>query len=570
MIGRREVIKFGAGGAIGTALTPLPWKLLDDTSIWSQNWSWIPPVPRGEVKTKESRCTLCPAGCAVRARCVGGTPVGLGPAEAGGALCPAGFAAHAAAYHPRRVRPLHDREQLLSKVAATVKQTNGHVAILDLGPRRAMAALLSQAAQASGKALYLRMPDREEASLDVLATMLGRKPGTLGIDLEHTRTLISFGAPVLEGWAVPGRVMNRWRSGEMKVVQIEARQSRTALAATRWIPSAPGRETSVTLEQIAPQAPAVAVGGGDAAWGWFDDSELRAIARLNIELGAIGSEGGVVAREPLPWGRTPPGDFTAVDDHSIGALLIDASRAFEATPWPLIRRKLTSDAIIVVFGYKEDAFTDHAIFVLPVSAPFESSEDVETPPLAAEPFYAAAPALIDSPLVRETPIDYVNAILGTSTTSMDDTIKQRTAAFAEMKTSKRLTLKPPALRAETQTVPPATTAPLTLVVHGPRGFAGDETSPMMTKLYQESGLYTTSAIARICPATALAFKLESGKPAVIQTPSGSAVRTVLFDPAVMPGVIEVASGPAPGDITEICTDGSQRNWRAVPVNVRRA
>jgi hypothetical protein len=568
MMGRREVVKFAAGGAAGTVLTPVPWKLLDDVAIWSQNWSWIPPVPRGELSIKDSRCTLCPAGCAVRARCVGDRAIGL-EASNGGVLCAAGFGAHAVAYHPRRLRALPDRDRTMANIRNAVRQSSGKVAILDLGPRRALSALLAEAAQSAG-AIYARMPDREEASLDALARIIGREPGTLGIDLEHTRTLISFGAPVLEGWAVPGRVMQRWRSGELRVVQIEARQSRTALAAAQWIPVEPGRETAVNLQQIAPEAPAVAVGGGDPAWGLFDEPELQTIARLNLELKALGREGGIVPRAPLPWGRTPAVDFAAVPDRSIQVLLLDASRAFETTPWPLVQRKLAARATVVVFAYKEDGFTRHADFVLPVTAPFESIDDVETPPLSAQPFYAVAPPLIGTPVVRETPVDYVNAILATTTATVEDTIKQRVAEFEAWKPERPRRLTAPSKLQDVPPRAPEPAAPLTLLVHGPRGSSGDETSPLLSKLYQESGLFTTSAIARLNPETARRFNLENNKPVTIETPYGSTVRIALFDPAVAPGTLEVASGPGPNDIAEICTDGARRNWRAVPAGVRRA
>jgi menaquinone reductase, molybdopterin-binding-like subunit len=71
---RRDFFKFAGGSALGLALTPVPWTLLNDTAKWSQNGSWIPRPPAGEIHTKFTTCTLCPAGCGVRARCVGDSP----------------------------------------------------------------------------------------------------------------------------------------------------------------------------------------------------------------------------------------------------------------------------------------------------------------------------------------------------------------------------------------------------------------------------------------------------------------------------------------------------------------
>ena len=65
---RRDLLVWSAGAAAGLVVTPVPWKLLDDVSIWSQNWPWIPQPARGPVEVKQSFCTLCPNGCGLRVR----------------------------------------------------------------------------------------------------------------------------------------------------------------------------------------------------------------------------------------------------------------------------------------------------------------------------------------------------------------------------------------------------------------------------------------------------------------------------------------------------------------------
>lgn len=546
MIGRRDIIKFTAGSAVGTALTPIPWKLLDDTAIWSQNWGWIPKVPQGEITAKASTCTLCPAGCALNAECVAGRAVGVKPS--GPALCPAGFGAHTAPYHPRRVT---SRRPVPERVTAALKK--GPVAILDLGPRgRAVASLYAQ----SGAALY-RLPDTDEAFLNVLAAKLGREPGSLGLDLEHTRTLISFGAPVLEDWVAPARVAPRWRSGDLKIIQIEPRQSRTALAADRWIPA-----LSTTEDFESAEKPAVAVGNIDP----------EALADLNLKLGAVGREGGIIARNDLPFAVEKYGDWTSVPDHSLTTLIVDSSRASGVTPWPMIARKLAGNAVVVMFAYKQDALTAHADWVLPVSAPLETLEDVATPPLAAVASYSIAPPLAPA-AVKETPIDHLNAILGTTLPSVEDTIKQRldatkqgeTLAWMDASPAKqiRAALKP---AGGGPTVQPSL-PPLALLITASR--TADKT-PFETKLDQESGLYPPATLARMNPETASALKLESNCRIEIGTRYGSVKRQVLLDPAVMPRVVEVAATPAVADVADIATDGAPGEWNIIAANVRRS
>lgn len=43
---RRDVIMLGAGVTVGLPFTPVPWKMLDDSAIWTQNWPWIPTPAR--------------------------------------------------------------------------------------------------------------------------------------------------------------------------------------------------------------------------------------------------------------------------------------------------------------------------------------------------------------------------------------------------------------------------------------------------------------------------------------------------------------------------------------------
>ena len=70
-VNRRDFLSFVVGGAAGTALSPLPWKLQDDLAIWTQMWPWTPVPEDGEVSHVASTCTLCPGGCGISVRKVG-------------------------------------------------------------------------------------------------------------------------------------------------------------------------------------------------------------------------------------------------------------------------------------------------------------------------------------------------------------------------------------------------------------------------------------------------------------------------------------------------------------------
>ena len=57
-VSRRDLLIGSAGVTAGLIFTPVPWKLLGDVSIWTQNWPWIPQPAHGPVETKQSVCTL--------------------------------------------------------------------------------------------------------------------------------------------------------------------------------------------------------------------------------------------------------------------------------------------------------------------------------------------------------------------------------------------------------------------------------------------------------------------------------------------------------------------------------
>src|SRR5512135_89539 len=103
---RRDVLWGLGGGLAGAVLTPVPWKLLDDTAVWTQHRRALPVPPRGPVTFRPAACTLCPAGCAVRVRCVGPRPVsvvGEGRHPLGGGACAIGLTLHHLAFHPLRL-----------------------------------------------------------------------------------------------------------------------------------------------------------------------------------------------------------------------------------------------------------------------------------------------------------------------------------------------------------------------------------------------------------------------------------------------------------------------------------
>ncbi len=394
-ITRRHLLKFVGGSAAGILLTPIPWKTLDDVAIWTQNWPWIPKPPRGEIRTRFTTCTLCPAGCGVRARCVAGRPVSLsgtgGHPVNPGTLCPVGLGGHHLPYHPLRLlqparlnpdkadeRPVPislDEAVAAMARAATEAMSAGSgqsIAILDQRPGRTLSAVYRSFLGRMKKGVYLVPETGSECGAAALRRMLKEPWGEPGIDLANTATLLSFGAPVLDGWGAPGRVAEilgrRGGNRALKLIQVEPRRSRTAAAADIWIPLKPGTEAALALglahvlvrlrlfdekavrekavdfersdgisylnliNQFAPEtvsgvtgvgadriveiarelagrSPAAVIGGGDPGGGPLGEEEETAIWGLNFLLGSVGKPGGFLPR------REVPGDPAMKTDH---------------------------------------------------------------------------------------------------------------------------------------------------------------------------------------------------------------------------------------------------------------
>lgn len=628
-IPRRTFFQFAAGGALGVIFTPVPWKVIDDIAIWSQNWSWIPVPPRGETTTRLTACTLCPAGCAVRARCVGTRPVSL--AGVNGGLCPAGLVGHHLAYDPARVRrPLRGRaactvDDALSAVRSAV-EGGGTAAILDQRPGRTASLVYRRYLAGVPGGLYLTPVGREDAGLRAIERASGSGP--LAYDLGAARAVISFGAPLIDGWGTPGRVLAA--RPNFKLIQVEPVESRTAAMADLWLPAKPGTEAAVaqalagnlSLERAAAMTglrvgdlreaarileangPAVAIGGGDPA-GPLSREEENAVAALNAALGSLGRT--IVARRetPAPAGFEKLAAETAlgeVPDGRIGALIIDESASGNPMPWGWLKRKLAPGAVVVSVASTMEGYAKHADYVLPAPVYMETAQDVSTACDSTAATLAVSPALIAPMVGAVEAADFVQKLAGRPE-NLADLLKARVEAISKAKRGTILTLadgkttpaaeladawkafeqgavwtdaatpdfKLPKLTPQVAVVQPPPTAdgfPLVLVPFGWRG-ANGPASPLYTKLYQESGVRDTAGVARINPATAQEHSVCDGGKVKVETRGGSAVMTAVLDEGVMPGVVAAAVEPGAG-VLEICNVEDRSGWRCAPARMRKA
>jgi len=219
-------MKFTCGAAAGALFSPLPWKLLDDAAIWTQNGTWIAQTPRGPVGTLLTTCTLCAAGCGVRLRRVGQNTVSVrgipGHPVNGGPLCPAGLGLAQLSHHPFRVRGAVRRDHLqtntwhpmesetafaeVGRKLAELRASGAadRVAILDLRPGRSLSALYQSFLAEAGGGRYLTLPDGRDMAAAALAELVTAPQVMPGYDFAGAGAVISFGAPLFDGWCGAG------------------------------------------------------------------------------------------------------------------------------------------------------------------------------------------------------------------------------------------------------------------------------------------------------------------------------------------------------------------------------
>ena len=468
---RRDLLVWSAGAAAGLLVTPVPWKVLDDVSIWSQNWPWIPQPARGPIEVKESFCTLCPNGCGLRVRMAAGWPVAVAGASKNpitrGALCPLAFGAHQLNWHPRRLKDVRHRGTVSSwpeaQAALAKASKEGPVVVIDGYPGRAASFMLEQFAAKHGSS-YQVVLGAESRGLLPYEIWTGVRASSLGYDLENAKTIVSFGAPLLDGWGVPGRFTRLWAEHavgtddpQLRLIQIESTLSRTAARAWEWISIREGSESAlaaglarVLIEQKLVPArgpiPAVTVFDAAAKSGVSVDQiqelartiaasrpalaissdENPSIAALNLVLGSVGTRGGVVRRAkndryPVPAKARYP--MSRKDGETWGTPTISGARAVlidASVPWDFVPQ---TDAEIFRFAAWDGA-SSMADWLLPAPGFLEDLTDVPSAPCAAVESYALAPALV-KPTADVRSAAQVLASIDSSLPSVDKIIHDR-------------------------------------------------------------------------------------------------------------------------------------------------
>jgi anaerobic selenocysteine-containing dehydrogenase len=267
-VDRRGFLKFVIGGAAGTLLTPIPWTLTDDLSIWSQNWPWIPRNISGADAYKATVSKLCPSGVGVLVRTVGGQPVrALGNPDH--PLSQGKITALAAAEVQMMYSEARLREPMLRKsdggyVEITWDEAQaileeklgnlaGKLALVSGDETGTVNEVLSAFTAKTGSALFFQMPGEAQVARRTWLDVMGGT-GQVGYDVENSDYVLAIGADILESW---GAVVNTRRAyaashphGEepsAKYVYAGPVATNTAAGADQWLPTQPGGQAALAL-----------------------------------------------------------------------------------------------------------------------------------------------------------------------------------------------------------------------------------------------------------------------------------------------------------------------------------
>ena len=349
MLDRRNILKFLLAGAAGSLLTPLPWKLLEDSAVWTQNWPWISSGLKGAVTFRRTASKLCPWGAGLLVQLVNGRPVRTLP-DPEHPLSLGGISVLAASevqlmYSPARVhtplrrgadgnlRPVSEAEALrlfteaLQKVRT--RKLPDRLMCLCGDENSSISEILSLLARSLGSEAFYFMPSELQPHAQA-----ARDAGAEGLpcyNLEDSDLIVCLGADILGAWGTVMRnnglrAASRSPDGDTAacgLVYCGPARNATALAADKWLPLKPGTEAlfllglaNLLLKNAAPPEIAAYTPELVSAATGADLAALRELAlalsrarRPLVLTGAYAGQGGsaVLARLGLAVNRLLPG-----------------------------------------------------------------------------------------------------------------------------------------------------------------------------------------------------------------------------------------------------------------------
>ena len=245
-VARRAFIQMSVGATVGILFTPTVWTALDDVSIWTQNWPWIPRLKYGEVKGVPTVSKMCDSGCAVKVRTCAGEAFGVAGNEdnplSGGGVCPLCANGVQVKNSPNRIQsPMLNgeaiswdkaKEVLAEKLAAA----GSNVAVISGDQTGTVNEVFSALLADKGSDAFYMMPCDMQAADKAWTGLMGGS-GQVGYDLEGADVVLLAGADALESWGPTVANLKAFATnGSGKFLFAGPMQTKTASVADKWVP----------------------------------------------------------------------------------------------------------------------------------------------------------------------------------------------------------------------------------------------------------------------------------------------------------------------------------------------
>ena len=236
---RRTFLQFLAGGAVGTLATPVVWQGIDDTAIWTQNFPWIPRIPKGDVEYTPVVSKFCSSFSGAKIGMIHGNPVCVSPDidnpfSLGGVSSFAGTEVQML-YSPSRIRqPMIKTESGFQPISWSegieiaskkIKEAGNSLAVLSGDDTSSVNELLCALIANQGSGNYFYMPNERQVA-QVAWEMLG------GTDIvvyqyEKSNMIVAIGANVVDSFGLPVRFVKLREKYESKLVYIGSHATNT-------------------------------------------------------------------------------------------------------------------------------------------------------------------------------------------------------------------------------------------------------------------------------------------------------------------------------------------------------
>jgi len=234
------------GATVGILFTPTVWKALDDVSIWTQNWPWIPRLKYGEAKAVPTVSKMCESGCAVKVRTVAGEAFGtMGNTEnpiSGGGVCPLCANGVQVKNSPNRIKsPMLKGEAITwdkAKEIVTEKlaAAGSKVAVISGDQTGTINEVFSALLASKGSDAFYSMPCDMQTACKAWNGLMGGS-GQVGYDLKGADVVLLAGADALESWGPTVANLKAFADNEGgKFIFAGPFQTRTASVTSKWVP----------------------------------------------------------------------------------------------------------------------------------------------------------------------------------------------------------------------------------------------------------------------------------------------------------------------------------------------